>query len=185
MKKNFKKLKNKKQQGVTLVIAITAVTLLLSISLSVSNIVLRQIRISSVNNASKPVFFVADSALNCAFYYDTLYIASSTDEDINTNLDIETSIFGSSTLDFKTEKIKCGVNVLGLTSNKISDSPKRFLTTFDVSYDNMCAKVKVTKTESSTRIDSYGYNTEADSLGCNLSDIKNKKLVERGLTITY
>jgi hypothetical protein len=186
MLKIFKKIqKQNKQKGITLVIAITTITLLLSISLSISNIVLRQIRITNTNNASKPAFFIADSALSCAFYYDIQVLPDTVDPAINLNENLQTAVFGNSDDNFKLDTIKCGNAVLGLSKTETISSPQTFLTTFDIDYSNMCAKVRVTRTEVSTRIESYGYNTTATDSGCDLSDINSRRLVERGLTITY
>lgn len=176
--------KQNKQKGITLVIAITVMTLLLSISFSISNIVLRQIKITNINNASKPAFFVADSGIECAFYYDT---ASTTDSSgVNINADFATAIFGQSDKSVANALVRCGNNPpMGL--HKDITNPNSIVTTFDINYENMCAKVEVTRTEVDTKITSRGYNTgaNADSSGCDLSDVDKRRLVERGLTITY
>jgi Tfp pilus assembly protein PilX len=185
LKKQFKKLKKEnKSKGIALVIAITVMTLLLSISFSISNIVLRQIRITNINNASKPAFFVADSAIECAFYYD---IASTSDivTGLNINADFSTAIFGQSPESVPNTLVKCGNKApLGLKKDTTS-VPNTVITTFDVDYGNMCAKVEVTRTEVATKITSRGYNTRAIATGCDLADIDKRRLVERGLTITY
>ncbi len=183
----FFKNKNKKinrQKGITLVIAITVMTLLLSISLSISNIVLRQIRITNINNASKPAFFVADSAVECAFYYDTKPTGGS-NSTTDTNSDFATAVFGSSDDQYAIDTISCENKApLGLT--KTFDTNSQVMTTkFDVDYGDMCAQVEVIKSDVSTKIVSRGYNTGATLIGCDLSDIDKRRLVERGLTITY
>lgn len=185
--KKIKKLARKdSQKGITLVIAITVMTLLLSISFSISNIVLRQIRITNINNASKPAFFVADSAADCAFYYDTAILEDANGKNINE--DFGTAIFGTSTDPAATtDNVKCGngnlLNVLKTVSSP-SGVPT-VVTTFDIDYGQMCAKVEVVRTEVDTKITSRGYNTDANENGCNLEDISTRRLVERGLTITY
>lgn len=182
--KNIKKIARQEgEKGITLVIAITVMTLLLSVSFSISNIVLRQIRITNINNASKPAFFVADSAAECAFYYDTAVIPDADGKNINA--DFATAIFGTS-IDSAAmiDKVKCGngaiVNVAKNTLN-----PDIVITSFDIDYGTMCAKVEVTRTEVDTKISSRGYNTDAGPDGCNLEDISTRRLVERGLTIRY
>ena len=185
--KKIQKLKQKKdERGITLVIAITTMTLLLSISLSISNIVLRQIRITNINNASKPAFFTADSAMECAFYYDTKEILNG--EGVNTNADFANTIFGGMNINDVRTAVKCGnTDLLALTKVETTGGPsgKVYVTNFDVDYGGMCAKVTVERSEVSTRIISRGYNTDATPLGCNLADISKRRLVERGLTITY
>lgn len=197
--KKIKKLKYKNhKKGVALVIAITVMTLLLSISFSISNIVLRQIRITNINNESKPAFFIADSAIECVTYYDTLFIASSSpDTDININKDFSLSIFGTSAADASggaKATIRCGngpalstpLNLTKVTSG--SGDATKVVTTFDILYDtDMCASVEVTRTEIETSITARGYNTGINTTndGCDLSDLDNRRIVERGLTVKY
>jgi len=188
MLKIFKKTKKTKdERGITLVIAITTMTLLLSVSLSISNIVLRQIRITNINNASKPAFFVADSGIECAFYFDTALIPTSIPNSVfNENFD--SAIFGLPSTATIDPILKCGNGkVLGLTKTPLPGLPEEtMLTTFDIDYgDETCARVSVTRTEVATKISSYGYNTGVTPTGCDLSDIKSQRLVERGLTIKY
>jgi Tfp pilus assembly protein PilX len=184
---NKNKYKNKKK-GVALVIAVTTMSLLLSISFSISNIVLRQIRITNINNQSKPAFYIADSALECAFYWDTVNIPDvDTGENINENF--STAVFGTST-DAATNNIKCGIDSgtpLGLTKTLNNDQTV-VVTKFDINYgNNSCAQVEVRRTEVETKITARGYNTgiNANGNGCDLSDLNTRRLVERGLTITY
>ena len=187
--KKIKKLKKENgSKGIALVIAITVMTLLLSISFSISNIVLRQIRITNTNNASKPAFFVADSAAECAFYYDTLKILNQ--DGVNINENFTTSVFGSSSKAIADNNIRCGgkapLGLIKVSATTVSGQ-EVMVTTFDVNYGDVCAKVEVTRTEVDTKISSRGYNTgvDADENGCDLSNIDKRRLVERGLTITY
>jgi hypothetical protein len=170
-------------------------TLLLSISFSISNIVLRQIRITNINNESKPAFFIADSAIECVTYYDTLFIASSTDDSVNINKDFSLSIFGTSLADATggaNATIRCGNGLsegapLSLQKTVSGDSTK-VVTTFDILYDtDMCASVEVTRTEIETNITARGYNTGINQSndGCDLSDLDKRRIVERGLTVKY
>jgi len=182
----FKKIQKKKgkkdERGITLVIAITMMTLLLSISLSISNIVLRQIRITNVNNASKPAFFTADSAIECAFFYDTMVIL---DEDgNNTNSGFETALFGNTGIQLKKDTVKCGNSEIMAVST-FPPGDGTMITNFDIDYGTMCAKVVVERTDVSTKISARGYNMPVTENGCDLSDISKRRLVERGLTITY
>lgn len=167
-----------------MVIAITTMTLLLSLSLSISNIVLRQIKITNVNNSSKPAFFTADSAAECAFYNDTRFVASSTDPSVNMNSidSFNTSIFGNieNTATIPTD-VKCGNGVKNV--NKVLGT--KTITNFDIDYGDSCAKVTVEKTDVDTKIIARGYNTKADQNGCDLSNVSSRRLVERGLTIKY
>lgn len=173
--------------GITMVIAIMSMTLLLSLSVSISNIVLRQIRITAVNNDSKVVFFTADSASECARYFDTTIINSGGAE---YNQDFANSIFGQA-IDLPDGKdlfksiVTCGNNVAGIRTDYSTDQ-LTVKTTFDIDYGETCAKVIVEKTDNDTSIVTKGYNTGfIDGSGCDLSNIDSRRVVERGLTITY
>lgn len=189
IKNNIFKNKYKKDKGIALVIAIASITLLLSLSLSISNIVLRQIRITNINNSSKGVFFTADSAAECARYFDTKLI-DDYDENFVLNAEYENSIFGIldnlSEQDLKTflkETVKCGNSpISGISKNTTEVNTVTF---FDVDYGQTCARVQVIKNEAQTTIVSRGYNTTMAEAGCDLSDIESRRIVERGLTITY
>lgn len=197
IKNNIFKNKYKKDKGIALVIAIASITLLLSLSLSISNIVLRQIRITNINNSSKGVFFTADSAAECARYFDTKLIQDPNSEYV-INKEYEGSIFGingfndynpSDPADLTTQSdfmkliIKCGDSpISGISKNTTEVNTVTF---FDVDYGQTCARVQVIKNEAQTTIVSRGYNTTMAEAGCDLSDIESRRIVERGLTITY
>ncbi|MBC7766834.1 hypothetical protein H7Y21_02470 [Arenimonas sp.] len=184
---SFSLKQKKSQKGIALIIAITVMTLLLSISFSISNIVLRQIRITNLNNASKPAFFVADSAAECAFYYDILVKPDPANLDININEDFGTAVFGDNNGEIAKATVRCENKApLNLTKSQSTVvNVNTVVTTFDVDYDGMCASVEVTKTDVSTKIVSRGYNTGVTDAGCDLTDLNKRRLVERGLTITY
>ncbi len=186
--KIINKIKNNKdnKKGMTLVIAVMTLTLLLSVSLSISNIVLRQMKISSLNLSSKSAFFAADSALDCAFYVDTMPIVDDTDPEniIDSNKDLLTAVFGAMETGLSQSYIQCGESsVSNLT--KDTSNPLKTISSFDIDYGKTCAKVSIEKDELNTRISTRGYNTTLSSGACDLSDINNKRLVERGLTIRY
>lgn len=185
---NFKKInKINRKKGMTLVIAVMTLTLLLSISLSISNIVLRQMKISSVNISSKSAFFAADSALDCAFYVDTMSILDDTDPNdvIDLNKDFDKAVFGGMEKNLAESYIKCGESFI-TNLNKDTTNPIKTISNFDIDYGKSCAKVTIEKDEINTRILTRGYNTTISIDGsCDLSDINTKRLVERGLTIRY
>ncbi len=186
MLKIFRKYKkiilSKNKKGVSLVIAITTMTLLLSVSLSISNIVLRQIKINTLTNNSKPAFFIADSAMECAMYYDTASTTDTIINGVNINSDFNTAIFGSSTRETFDNIVKCGkgVKFVDKTYNGL-----KITTNFDIDYGDYCAKVNVLREDVRTSITARGYNTKMNSSGCDLTNVDSRRVVERGLTITY
>ncbi len=185
--KKYKKIISiKDKKGMSLVIAVMTMTLLLSISLSVSNIVLRQIKLNALTNNSKPAFFVADSAIECAFYYDTVSMMD--DEGlIDLNKEFTTSFFGTTTDNdtvFYEGLLKCG-NGVKFISKVFENDNSVSNTSFDIDYGDYCAKVIVRKDEANSRITARGYNTKMGETSCDLSNLDSRRVVERGLTIRY
>ncbi len=177
--------KRVKKKGISLVIALIMTTLLLSISLSVGNIILRQLRITYTNTNSQAAFYAADSALECALYWDT-----HTDGTIEGSF--ETAIFGTTTTyqSGAGNPVRCGPNTDSpMSFVKITNDPLNNIatTTFDVDYGNTCAHIEIIKNPNRTIISTRGYNTgaKADASGCDLDDAINRRLVERGLVFTH
>ncbi|MEK7121026.1 MAG: pilus assembly PilX N-terminal domain-containing protein [Patescibacteria group bacterium] len=61
---------NKEKRGMTLLIAVLTAGVLLSISLSIFNIAIKEIIISSTGRESQVAFYAADSGIECALYWD-------------------------------------------------------------------------------------------------------------------
>lgn len=179
------RIKKSKKKGISLVVALIMTTLLLAISMSIGNIILRQLRITNTSTNSQSAFYAADSALECALYWDT-----QTDGTIAGSFDV--AIFGTTTTHQtgSLNPIRCGVN---------SESPMSFVktandssnaiatTTFDIDYGNTCAHVEIVKNPNRTVISTRGYNTGAksDDSGCDLDNAIERRLVERGLVFTH
>lgn len=64
--------KNNKQKGFTLLFAVLISTLVLSISATVTSIALRQTIISTTGRESQYAFYAANTAMECAFYWDVI-----------------------------------------------------------------------------------------------------------------
>ncbi len=184
----FKTIKNKfksHNKGLSLVISLIVMTLLLSISLSISSIMLRQIRLISVNNTSQHAFLAADSGLECALYYDAL-----TDGSVDLSKNLSTAYFGTSTKTNVLENdIKCGMGITDLSKETETDSitnTEETTTIFSINFGtNMCSKVKIEKSLTRTKIYSSGYNTNfIPGTGCDLTDSLNRRIVERSLFIS-
>ena len=88
-------------RGISLVIALVMMTLLLSISFSIANIILRQLRLTNIGTNSQTSFYAADSALECALYWDTL-------TDGTLAGDFSSAVFGTTTVQLSgTNPIPC------------------------------------------------------------------------------
>ena len=164
-------------RGMSLVIALIMTTILLSISLSIGNIILRQLRITTTSTNSQSAFYAADSALECALYWDTI-----TDGTVAGSYEV--AIFGTTTASDGSQ-IQCGPNPSNpLSFQKVADELIA-TTTFDLDYGNTCARVQVVKNPNRTTISTRGYNTIANATGCDLTDAVNRRLVERGLIFRH
>lgn len=196
-------------KGFTLFVAVVLSTLLLSIGLSLSNILLKQLVFSNTGRESQIAFYAADSGAECALYWD------------RKNADGSTSIDGAFSTS-STPQIYCGsgnhgdATVGGLEKVlEAGANPSMATTTFFIDYtipaqDNdperkACAKVTVSKSFSvlqvgsqivpiqRTVIDSRGYNapyvgtygstTIAQDDGCDVS--KNIRAIERAVRLNY
>lgn len=174
-KKNTKK-------GISLVISLIMMTLLLALAFSIGNITLRQLRLTNIGTNSQISFYAADSALECALYWDTL-----TDGTVAGGLDA--AIFGTTTsYTSGSNPIQCGTDSSGpLSFNKIID-PTGIVatTTFDIAYGpKTCGRVEVVKTPTRTKITTSGYNIGAFANTCDLTNAIADRTVERGLVFTH
>lgn len=80
------KMKKKNKTGFTLSYALLVISIVLSISMTISEIVLREIVISGFGRDSLVAFFAADSGVECALYWDVkqnAFATSSTSSTIN------------------------------------------------------------------------------------------------------
>lgn len=175
------------KKGISLVISLIMMALLLSLSFSISNIILRQIRLTNTSSNSQTSFYAADSALECAIFMDT-----TTDGTVNTSS--VGAYFGTSTLNAwvpGTNPVICGVRnsnaPMGFT--KVINGDKTIATTtFAIDYGpKACAQVEVVKSPFRTKISANGYNVgpNAALTGCDLTDAIAKRVVERGLVFSH
>ncbi len=143
--------------GFTLLFSLLILTIILSASLSIYNIVVRQLKISQVSRESSRAFYAADAGLECALYWD----------------------FKQKVFDAPTYNIDC------LGQNKIKSMTLPASTTdFYLTFTNgSCANVIVNKGDPvlNTIITSYGYNV-GDAVSCAPS---NRLQVERALQASY
>jgi Tfp pilus assembly protein PilX len=183
IKTNMKKQKHiQYNKGISLVIALIMMTFLLAIAFSIGNIILRQLRLTNIGTNSQTSFYAADSALECALYWDTI-----TDGTVAGSLD--QAVFGTSTTYIpSTNPIKCGVNIANPVSFTKTADTLIATTTFTIDYgQNTCAAVEVVKSEYRTKISTSGYNTGLSGVGngCKLDNALLERVVERGLIFAH
>ncbi|PIR58104.1 MAG: hypothetical protein COU71_00475 [Parcubacteria group bacterium CG10_big_fil_rev_8_21_14_0_10_38_31] len=152
----FKKINNMKG-GFTLLFSLLILTIILSASLGVYNIVIRQFKISQISRESSIAFTAADAGMECALYWD-----------------IKKKEF-----DNPTYTIDC----LGVSF--VSKPMIDLATTFSLGLINgSCVKVEVDKTLSpKTKLISYGYNVGDPSSDC--GGASDRLQVERVLQASY
>jgi hypothetical protein len=178
---------NLKQQGVVILFAVLMVSVILTISLGVFNITYRQLVLSSMAKESEIAFAVADSARNCAQYWD------SPGQDKFGYY--ENTPAGSSDWNFvapTSNTLSCfgDPSIPVITSSGASISTSKFFAIIDIDGRQTCAMVKVEKheittgNERSTTITTSGYNM-AGSGGGGCVPTNLNRAVERTIqTIT-
>jgi hypothetical protein len=71
MKKTFYiSIKNKKNKGFTLFVSLVVSSLILAVSISLSNIIFKQLIFANTGSESQLAFYAADSGAECALYWD-------------------------------------------------------------------------------------------------------------------
>lgn len=165
----------KREGGFAMLFAVLVSSVLLAIGLSIFNLTVKELALSSSGRESQFAFFAADTGAECALYWDikgTDIFATSTADRTPSNASpdcVDTTSSGSQTVTIN--------NYLSRTSNSAAT---RFDLTIPNAAGNYCAIVTVTKDSSSgilkTTIDSRGYNT---------CDTASPMRVERALKITY
>lgn len=184
------KTKKNQKKGISLVISLIMMTLLLSISFSIGNIVLRQIRLTNTSTNSQIAFYAADSALECAIYLDT-----HTDGTVPGVYGYSgaNAIFGTSTSWVPgTSPIDCGSidaygDPMGYTRVVSADQSIATTTFFAAFSASTCARVEVVKTPFRTKISANGYNVGPNDArdGCDTSNAAARRIVERGLVFSH
>jgi hypothetical protein len=153
--------KRKKRQparGFTLLIAALVGSLLLSIAFAIFNITYKEVILASTGRESQVSFFAADSALECALYWDQVHDAFQIASPLSS--------------------ISCGGSSVTVdTSTQGTASIREFSLTLNGGAE--CAEVIITKETAPTthtQIESYGYNTCA---------VGGNRKTERALRVTY
>lgn len=158
--------------GFALLFAILASSILLSVGLAIWNIAFREVILSSFGRESQSAFYIADSAIECALYWD--FIGS------------DTFATSSDTVKYPPAFRKSSITCTGGVPNQIpavsSHDALNAKSTFTVNLWSGKAIVIVEKSDSdgdgrsATKITSHGQNSLISS---------DPTLVERGLRTNY
>jgi hypothetical protein len=188
--------KNQKA-GVAILFAILLVSIVLTVGLTLLNITVRQLVLSSLARESQFAFYAADSARNCARYYDSL-------EDPDSRPFGYFTLDANDTLQFQGNgfrSISCGD--FSVTIDSSTGSTFAFGGIFDSGERETCAYVAVTKGvddttlnpltgsplgKGKTLIRAWGYNNyKGGGAGTQVPGcfISSDRTVERALTMIY
>ena len=160
------KQKQNNEEGVALLFAILMTTMLLLVTIGITNVGFRELLFSVEARDSDKAFMAADTGIECAMYMDSmLAFASSTNESVF-NCHGHQVIYSSPSGDFVNFQFS-----IPITSKS-------------------CAQVYIDKeagsTGTSTQIDAYGYNfPQKDASNCIDATNVKPSLVSRALRITY
>lgn len=158
----YKKIKNNKQGGFTLLIAIIMTSMLLIISFVVVNVALKQLVLASAAKESQYAFYAADSGTECAVYWDIPRDGSLSRFDPYYST--------------PTNAISCNG---AITVSRPAIVSGYSTSTITINFTEGCAIVRVVKrvgVATTTKIDSRGYNT------CNTLA---QRRYERGVLLIY
>jgi hypothetical protein len=158
-----------RKSGFALLFSILAASVLLSVSIAIWSISFRELVLSSFGRESQSAFYIADSAIECALYWDLSFARTGV-----------YTFATSSASEGAASSVTCGGQtvpiVAGATDSSSADS------TFQIDLGDGRATVIVSKNDPSgtgfslTEIDAHGQNS------VNASDVT---LVERGLRTKY
>ena len=132
-KKNKKNINGNHNNGFTLLMATLISSLVLSLGISIFNIVIKELTLSSYGRDSQFAFYAADTGAECALFWD-----------------IKERAFATSSV----STIECN----GQTIQGVGGSGN---STFTLNFppETYCAVVDVIKNDGNTTVESRGYNT--------------------------
>lgn len=163
---SFKKL----NEGFTLLFASLVVSLVLAIGLAITNISLQQFLLSSSGKESQVAFYNADTAVECALYYD--------------HGKVDGFAFPGSQSDPAAPAIVC--NGQAAPSQTTYSAPTT-TTTYLINPSTACdpAKPSYVIQVNKSPIGTETYFTDIRARGYNTCDATNQRRVERGLEVKY
>ena len=166
-------------RGFTVLFAVVVSAIVLSIGLSIANIMLKQITISSAGRESQIAFYTADSGAECAIYADLIGNAFPLTESDGDTVVGPFTCFGGAVPTNPNDESGNSVPVA-------IETPEGVVTTFKIQYmedPKYCAVVSVTKVDSES--DGFAEKTTIRSRGYNTCDLNNARRLERGIEIRY
>lgn len=183
--KNF--LIGPKKEGFAMLFAVLVSSVLLSVGVSIFNLTLKELVLSSSGRESQFAFYAADTGIECAIYWD---FKAATPGIMFATSSASVAAWRNNLIDAQSPAPSCvGVNLAssfktGVIAQTMTTATTRFQLTIPTvdpqgAPASYCAIVDVSKSDGlvSTIIESRGYNTACDS-----TDINR---IERGLKVSY
>ncbi len=161
-------------RGITLLVAVVLSSVMLSVALSLLDISYKQVLLSSSSRQSQYAFYAADSALECALYWDQKMGAF----DFSASSYLTSGLSCSNAGIPQTITIWSAPNIDNAPNSSSADSTTR-TTTFFISCPGggTAGKVTIVKVNSgTTSLYATGYST------CSATDPRR---IERGLKVRY
>ncbi len=171
-------MKNIRQRGFTLLLAALVAAIVLMLATAIFSIAQKQATLASLSQQSQYAFYAADTAAECALYWDIRYNYFGTTTPATSDLLAPTphpNVATPPVCDGST------ISVLPLSPGPIVNYTQTF--TLPLQGGNFCAKVQVIKCQGtisgggscsylagapiSTQIRSYGFNTACGSISTN------------------
>jgi hypothetical protein len=168
----------KKNKGFTILFAVIVSSLVLAIGLSIANITLKQIKISSLGRESQIAFYAADSASECILFNDLMgnhVFASSSNDGTASGI---INCYGANSQDGSNK-----ISIAPLTQSGPSDATTTVSINTINNGVNLCATVDIGKHD--TNSDGYSDKTIILSRGYNKCGPGASNLLERGIRIRY
>lgn len=161
---------NRGQRGFTLLLAAIISSIVLALGAAVFSIAKKQLSLSSVGRDSQFAFYAADTAAECALYWDV-------------RSDLHPYTFATSSASSHAASLVCDSQTSTLTVT--ASSPTSATTAFQYAPNGYCAQVYVTKTTSGTPstvttiVHSDGFST-----GCS-NITSNPEALQRSVELHY
>lgn len=200
----MKKQTHTKQKGFTLLFAVLISILVMSISTTIISISTRQIILSGTSRESQYAFYAANTALECAYYWDQ---RGDNFDDNKFAFPLASGSSTSETLECAGGNIKTGdgfSSTPGNTFNRawltpifsIDESEHTFWMVIEnksssgitINTPRTCAKVTVFKEVGQITVAGIDYDqlkTKIEARGYNTCDLSDSRTVERGVEIEY
>lgn len=147
------------QKGFVLFMAILIISIILVLSLSVAEIVLKEMKFSTLGKESFKAFYAADSGVKCVVYWDLVEGA-----------------FVSTWPDYPVYDIECANNGGGINISGSMDVNNKTNFSFNLT-NGSCVEVFIDKSGGNTVIDALGYNIDCTA--------PSNNKIQRGVRFTY